>query len=124
MTNSSRVRDIKHAQRESFLLKEISSFFMQIVQDDPQLSSLFINRVSLSPDRGSVTIYFYTPDGLSAFEQRRKALVLYKPSLRSALSKVMHSRYVPELRFAFDQQYEKQQRVEGILEDLKREDKF
>ncbi len=117
--NNPRVKTIKHAQRESFFFKEIGNLFMQISKDDPRLQSLSITRAKLSPDRGKCTIYFYIEGGLAAFEEKRPFLILYKPSLRSALSKVVHSRYVPQLVFAFDQQFETQQRVENLLEDLK-----
>ncbi len=122
--NSQRVRDIKHAQREAFLFKEIAQFFLQIVADEPQLQGLYINRVKLSPDRGMCTVYFFTQGGLKEFEEKRPTLVLYKPSLRTALSKILHSRYVPNLRFAYDEQYEKQRRVEELINKLKEEEKL
>ena len=123
MTNQ-RVRDIKHAQRESFLLQEIANFFMQIMRDEPRLQGLYISRVKLSPDRGSCTIFFYTPGGMDDFEDKRPTLVLYKPSLRTALAKSMHSRYVPELIFKYDEQVDKQRRIDELIEKLKEEGKL
>jgi len=120
--NNQRVRDIKHAQRESFLLKEIAQFFLHIVQSEPELQTLFINRVKLSPDRSTCVVYFLTQGGLAEFEEKRPTLVLYKPALRTALSKVMQTRYVPNIRFAYDEQYEKQRRVEELIDKLKEEE--
>ena len=55
-------------------------------------------------------------------KEKLKKLVLYKPSLRTALSKLISSRYVPEIIFKFDKQFEKQQRIEALIESVKGED--
>ncbi len=119
-----RVRDIKHAQRESLLQREISNFFLQITLDDPLLKGLYVNRVKLSADRSMCTVYFYTEGGIKDFEAKRKQLVLYKPSLRAALSKVLRGPYTPDLRFKFDEQFEKQHKIEALFEKLKKEGKL
>lgn len=118
---SDRTRDIKRAQKESLLLKEVSKLFMQASLDDPQLSQVFINRVELSPDRSHCSIYFYTPKGPAFFKEILERLKLYKPSLRASLAKTIQSRYVPDLIFKFDEKFEKQQKIEALLEKIKEE---
>ncbi|HRN78096.1 MAG TPA: ribosome-binding factor A [Candidatus Dependentiae bacterium] len=119
MTN--RVREIKHAQRESVLLREISNFFLRIAIDDDRLQGLQVNRVKLSADRGVCTVFFYTEKGINDFEEKRATLVLYKPSLRNALSKTLQSRRIPELRFVYDAQFAKQRHIDDLLQKLKDE---
>ena len=119
-----RVSSIKHAQKESLLLHTIAQLFMQIMQDEPLLEGLTVTRVALSPNKSSCTIFFHTFGGLPEFEQKRKTLVLYKPSLRKALSKSIHGRYTPELRFAYDQQLDKQRRIDDLIDKLKDEGKL
>ena len=58
----------KHAQRESLLLKTLSSFFFQISQDNEQLRGLYVTRLKLSPDGGICTLYIHAADGLKMFE--------------------------------------------------------
>jgi ribosome-binding factor A len=119
-----RLRDIKHAQRESLLQREISNFFLQITLDDPQLKGLYVSHVKLSADRSMCVVYFHTDGGKEDFEAKRKQLVLYKPSLRAALSKILHGPYTPNLRFKYDEQFEKQRKIENLFEKLKKEGKL
>lgn len=121
-----RVSNVKHAQKEKLLLRKISELYHTASLDDPDLQGLSINRISLSPDKSHVIVYFYTPSGKAFFDEKFDRLKLYKPSLRAALSKEIASRYTPEIRFVFDEQFEKQQRVDEILlqisDELKQED--
>jgi ribosome-binding factor A len=118
---ANRVSEIKHAQRESVLMREISNFFLRIVLDDDRLKGLQVNRVQLSADRGKCTVFFYTEGGMEDFEEKRKTLVLYKASLRNALSKSLESRRIPQLRFVYDAQFSKQRRIDDLLQKLKDE---
>lgn len=119
---SSRVREIKHAQKESNFFHHIAQFILQIKQDEPSLSDLSFTRVELSPDGGLCTLFFSAPGGLQAYEKMRTTLVLYKPSLRSALAQSIPGRYIPSLRFAYDKRSEKQRRIDELLDRIKREE--
>lgn len=112
MINSSATAAIKRAQKESLLLREISNMYHTITMDDDRLAGLFVNRVELSTDRGWVTVYFFTPDGFEKFEEQLEILKLYKPSIRKGLASEIKGRYVPDLKFAYDAKFEKQQRLE------------
>lgn len=114
--------NVKKAQKESLLFRAIAQLFTQTMLDDKKLQGLFINRVKLSDDKGVCTVYFYTTGGLADFKEKLQTLILYKPSMRHALAKSINSRYTPELIFKFDDQFEKQQRIEGLLEHVKGEE--
>lgn len=115
--------NVKRAQKESLLFREISQLFLEAALDDPKLLSVTITRVALSPDKGVCTVYFYSPDGEDVFVSDLLPLVTqYKSSLRKALASRIHSRYVPELIFAYDKQLEKQQRIEHLIEQVKEEE--
>ncbi len=121
---NSRVSSIKHAQKESQLLREIGSLLVQLAQDEPNLQELYITRVKLSPDKSNATVYLHTPKGLEQFEQKRPTLVLYKSSIRNALSKMLSSRYVPKISFTYDAALDKQRHVEDLIDSLKKEGKL
>lgn len=120
MTNT-RVSAIKRSQKESLLLKEISSLFVTITVDDTRLQELFITRIALSPDKSVVSVFFYTPHGEKVYKQQLEILKLYKPSLRAALAKKISSRYTPDLTFKYDYQYEKERQMNELIEKLKKE---
>jgi ribosome-binding factor A len=120
----SRVSIIKHSQKESFLLREISQFFTQIALDYPELQRLYITRVSLAPDRSMCTVYFHTAEGQAGFKEKLPKLILFKPSLRSAIAKVYHGPYAPDLVFRYDDQFDKGRKVDDLIEALKSEGKL
>lgn len=117
----SSISEIKKAKKESLLLKEISKLYMQTAMDDPRLQGVFINRVKLSSDKSHCTVYFYTAEGEEHFNEILEILKLYKPSLRKALAANIPSRYTPELVFKFDKTFEKQSRLEHLLDKIKKD---
>jgi len=123
MTNP-RVREIKHAQKESQLLQEIGRLLIQIAQDEPILQGLYITRVKLSPDKGKCMVFMHSLGGLKEFEEKRPTLVMYKPTLRKALSQLIPGRYTPDLRFTYDATLDKQRHVEDLIDKLKDEGKL
>lgn len=117
-----RLQEIKKAQRETLLLRELSKLFLQLILDDKELAGLNISSVSLSPDKSMCTVFFYAPGGLDEFEAKLGRLILYKPSLRQALSKATALRHTPNLVFKYDKYIEKQHRVEELLNQIKTEE--
>lgn len=116
---TSPVGSIKKSQKESLFYKEISRLFLDLTLDNSNLLGLTLTRVKLSQDKGVCIVYFYTPNGASEFKDKLEYLILYRPSLRKALAKQVPSRYTPELVFKFDEEFEKQQRVDQLLEQIK-----
>lgn len=117
------LKDRKRAQKEAEILRQVSLLFMQIMQDDDQLSGTSITQVKLSPDKGSCAIFFYSVGGFEEFKKKLGRLILYKPSLRKALSQLIRSRYTPDLVFKYDQLIEKRQRLDGVLMGIMDKDK-
>lgn len=120
-TENKRINEIKRAQKESLISKKIAVLLNQIALDDPRVAELTLNRVQLSPDKGIAVLYFYTTKGERFFKDQMSALILYKPSIRSALSKLIPSRYTPELVFKYDAQFEKELKINLLLDQLKDE---
>jgi ribosome-binding factor A len=116
------LKERKVAQKEALIFREFSKLFLRLALDDKNLQDFSINRVSLSKDKGIIAIYFYTPGGQAAFDEKKDSLVLYKPSLRKALAQVIPSRYTPELVFKYDHLFEKQKKIDDLLEALKEEE--
>lgn len=123
MTVGPRLRAIKHAQRESFFQREIATLIQRLAFDDAALAGVFVSRVSLSPDRGSCTVFIGMTKPSDNADEKIRQLVLYKPSLRTALAKTVQTRRVPELFFKYDPQIEKGRRLEELFEQIKKEDR-
>ena len=117
------ISNVKRAQKESLLFREISQLFLQAGLDDPKLQTITINRVALSPDKGVCTVFFYSSEGEETFTKKLLPILMqYKSSLRKALASRIRSRYTPELIFTFDNQFEKQMRLEELMERVKEEE--
>jgi len=117
-------KDIRRAKKEALFFKELSKFFLQISINDANLSGIHISSVKLSPDKSVCTILFYSDKGHADFSNRLANLILYKPSLRKALSQNIPSRYTPELVFKYDTQIEKQRKLEALFDKLEVEGKL
>ena len=125
----SRSQEIRREQKKSFYLSEVSGFIARLTQDEELFVSLCLTRAELSPDGHRCTIYGIAMGDPSTDLKVRAALfntilgklILYTPSLRAALAKSVSSRYVPELRFAYDAQRAKQERIDSLLAQIERE---
>ena len=117
-------KSVRRAQKSSLYLKEIADLFFAIVQDNPNLRDLYPNRVTFSNDMGVCYVFFYSPHGKVYFEEKLPLLKLFKPSLRTAIASRVDARRVPDFVFRYDEDFEKQKKVEDIIEKLKAEGKF
>jgi len=115
----SRVGSIKTAQRESVIFRTVSSLFCEAIFERPELQGIFVNRVQLSGGKGMCYIYFYSSQGKQHFESVLKELVLYKPSVRKAIAQTLDARRAVDIIFAFDDTFERIQRIEGLIESIK-----
>lgn len=121
---SKQQQEIRKAQKESYFYREISNLFLQLTINDPRLSGLFINRITLSPDGGTCVVLFLATNGRPEFEEKLPILILYKPSLRTALAKTSHARYTPNLIFRYDEGHEKVEKINRLIDKLKDEGKL
>jgi ribosome-binding factor A len=120
---SKRTQEIKKAQKERLLFREISKLFLQLQIDDDRLHNAWLSKLELSPDKSVCYVHFYTPNGEKKFhEEFLEILKLYKPSMRKAIAAKVDGRYTPEIIFRFDKTYEKQERILNILDSLKHEE--
>lgn len=111
----SQQRDIKRAQKEKQLTRELSNMLMRIQQDDTSIQGLYINSLRLSPDRSMCTVLFAAAGNKEEFDKKLPFLILYKPSLRTGLAKALNARYTPDLVFEYDSVSDKQKRIESLL---------
>lgn len=117
-SHNPRRTEIKRAQREAHLFREVSSRFMQIIADEPDLQDVWITRVALSADGGICSIYLFTREGQEAFSKKLGQLILYKPSLRASIAQSASGRYTPDIIFRYDATIEKQQAVHNLLDSI------
>ena len=116
--------DIKRAQKESLLLRELSSYYLRIAMDDARLDNITLNRVQLSKDKSVCTLYFFTPNGKADFDEKLPFLIMYKPSMRKALAQSINARYTPQLVFKYDASFEKHIKLDALLDSIKNKEQL
>ncbi len=122
MSHGAPLPHVKRAQKESFLLREISQLINKIIEDQPILATISATRVELSKGTGMCNVYFSSTEGKEGFAKALEVLKLYRKSLRAALSRARQSRHTPELMFLYDEQLEREMRMHHLLDTVKEGD--
>ncbi|MFC1854734.1 ribosome-binding factor A [Candidatus Dependentiae bacterium] len=123
MSQSCRQRNIKRAQKQSYILHEITPLLSELLSNDNALSKLFVSKVELSPDGGMCHIFFSTFSSKEDYTNASEALMLYKPSVRKALATILNSKYTPDVRFHYDAGKDKERHMNKIFEKISDEDR-
>jgi len=100
-------------------IKRILSNIIEFKLNDPNKGFITLTRVKVSPDLKIATIY-YTVLGDDTQKGRTQA-VLKKSTqfLRSELKPFITSRWLPELRFFYDDSMERADRINELLKQIK-----
>lgn len=88
---------------------------------DPGIGFLTITRVQVTSDLQSARVYYTTLGDAQARKQSSRALERATPFLRRQLGRRLRLRRIPELHFFFDENIERLDRVERILQELQTE---
>ena len=116
-----RVSEVKREKKKSFLLHELSELIRALGEDDSRVKSIFVTKVELSKSGGICYVFFSSYDSDFDPKETLEILKLYKPSVRTAISKIMKSRYIPDIRFVHDKTKEKERKIYELLDKISRE---
>lgn len=114
------MKTFKRVERVAPLVQVILSDLIRHKVQDPRVRSGAITGVKMKDDLRLATIFFQVTPGAdpevvqAGFEQAR-------PFLRRELGKQLSMKFVPDLRFIYDDRHEHLERVEEILQRLKGE---
>jgi ribosome-binding factor A len=106
--------------------KEISAIIAGKLRNNyPSLSAIIsVTEADIAPDLKSAKIYISIFD--SDEERKKQSFAIIKDNagmIRHEISKVMHIRTVPELRFALDGSMEYGTKIDKILNELEHDNK-
>lgn len=111
----------KRASRVADVIKnELSVLLVQRVRD-PHLRDISISRVELSDDLRHAKIYYTSFQGEAKLAQVKRSLIKATGFMRSHLAKTLNLRFTPELRFWYDEELEKVDKIEKLLDEIARE---
>ena len=102
---------------EDLLHKEIANIIVTRI-DNPQIkNTVTITDIKVSKDIRSAIVYFVTLD--KNFKKVEKIINELKPTIKFYLSKNVHLKRIPDIKFIFDDTVIKGQRINKLLDTLR-----
>ena len=102
---------------EDLLHKEIANIIVSRI-DNPQIkNTVTITDIKVSKDIRSAIVYFVTLD--KNFKKVEKIINELKPTIKFYLSKNVHLKRIPDIKFIFDDTIIKGQRINKLLDSLR-----
>lgn len=115
-------RGFDRNQRLEEELRRVLTELVLLEAKDPRLDGVTISGVRLSADRSLAEVFFSVIGDDERERQAADGLEAAKPFLRRELGRRMRLRTVPELRFARDTSFAYGDRMERLLDSLRREE--
>ena len=101
---------------EDLLHKEIANIIVTRI-DNPQIkNTVTITDIKVSKDIRTAVVYFETLD--KNFKKIEKIINELKPTIKYYLSKNVHLKRIPDIKFIFDDTIIKGQRINKLLDSL------
>ena len=102
---------------EDLLHKEIANIIVTRI-DNPQIkNTVTITDIKVSKDIRSAIVYFATLD--KNFKKVEKIINELKPTIKFYLSKNVHLKRIPDIKFIFDDTIIKGQRINKLLDSIR-----
>ena len=102
---------------EDLLHKEIANIIVTRI-DNPQIkNTVTITDIKVSKDIRSAIVFFVTLD--KNFKKIEKIINELKPTIKFYLSKNVHLKRIPDIKFIFDDTIIKGQRINKLLDSLR-----
>ena len=103
----------------SLISREISEIIEHEIKD-PRLGLVTITTVDVSNDLKTATVYF---SSLNDKQEGLDTLNRAKGYIKSSLASRVRMRYMPSIEFKIDDSYEYGQKIDGLLEEISKDDK-
>jgi ribosome-binding factor A len=114
--------EAKRSTRVAERVREELAMLVSQELSDPRVSGAIVSRVEMSDDLKIAKVYVRRLEGVKGGEDETMVAGLTKASslLRREVTKRVGLRYAPELRFFYDAGLDATNRIEELLEDIKR----
>lgn len=109
----------KKERMEKILEREISNTIFQDIKDE-RIKFVTVTNVSLTNDLSLATVFYTVYGNENQVNATIEALNEAKGFIRTILSKKLEVKKTPDLRFKYDESYEQGNRIDSILESLKK----
>lgn len=88
---------------------------------DPRLSGTEITHVRMTPDLSIARVYFHLADGEKSGRERvQKGLDSARGYIKRLIGKELVLRFMPEIEFYYDESVDVEEKIEELLNSVKR----
>jgi ribosome-binding factor A len=114
--------DQRRLNRFAGAIKKALGATIDLKLEDPDKGYITLTRVRVSPDLKIASVYYTV---LGDDEQKHKTAAVLKRSstfLRNELKPSIRARWLPELRFSYDDSIDYAERIDVLLKQIKKDD--
>jgi len=106
------------AERIADHIKDQVSQLLSFEVKDPAIGLLTVTHVKMSSDMGLAHVYYTLVGDEAERSKTARALERATPFVRRRLAEDMNMRRAPEVRFHYDENVERQERVATLLQEI------
>lgn len=115
------MKSFERSERVSGLIKKILSDLLRKVIKDPRLKTITITGVKTSADLRIARIYYITSDNKNCKEAAAEGFKNALGYIKRILAGELGLRYMPELRFYYDESFDYGSHIDALLQSLRTE---
>ena len=116
------MKTYERRERVSGQIQKVLSGLILKGLKDPALSMTTITGVDMSPDLKNARIHYVTTGGASEREKTEKGFKRALGFIKRELAKELGLRYMPKLKFYYDESFDYGSHIETILHSIKKDD--
>ncbi len=116
------MKSYTRGDRVAGLVQEALSGVLKKSIQDPRLTSVVITGVKMSPDLKLAKVYFVVSDRVSTREEAIEGFKKAAPFIKYSLAQEINLRYMPDLKFYYDESIDYGFHIESILKKIKNND--
>lgn len=110
--------DSRRVQRFADLIKRNLSNIIEFKLEDPRKGMITLTRVKVSADLKIATVYYTVLGDTDQRELTKGILTKSNAFLRNELKPFITSRWLPELRFFYDESFRQAERINELLKQI------
>jgi ribosome-binding factor A len=109
----------RRVKRYGDMLKRVVSEVIEFKLHDPNKGMITVTQVKVSPDLRIASIYYTVLGGSKQKEKTQQVLKRSTAFIRNEIKPFITSRFLPELRFFYDERMEYAERIDSLLKSIK-----
>jgi ribosome-binding factor A len=115
MIKNQKVKEIKTLKKEAMILRTLMTVLPKIGIKSSLLLQISFTKVTLSAEKSTALVYIFSAFGKEIAEAAIKLLVSYQKQIHFNLCAELQFRYMPQLKFIYDSQYEKIIKINDLI---------